>query len=336
MDTFNMEMSILSDEYKISMLMNESDMFYNSSNKILNESISDKLKSMKDAVIKFFKFIKEKIKSIFNSFVSKIKEMYKNIKIKKFEFYQKLADKNLKKSQSMSENYSVLSESSSEKTPKVILDAFNFFSKDYKGEEIVFGETTYGNALMYYNMNARNFFDVMLKDKLAKVVKKPNNADELKELVDKIEETKSTIKENALHYMTSSGQKTSESSFKNDIINYYINKTSKKEITSQNIKQYTVDDLIDIAFKGNKWLNWLNESYRDFDNNLKQAEKLVQTTCTEESNTEYVNSCLSLTKTITNLSLSVIEAGNQINVHYRSSSDKVLDNIVSNYIRLNK
>lgn len=64
MDTFNMEMSILNDEYEISMLMNESNYFYSliQDNTIINESFGSK------------------VKEIINKFVEKIKEIWNNIK----------------------------------------------------------------------------------------------------------------------------------------------------------------------------------------------------------------------------------------------------------------
>jgi len=104
MNTYMMEMSILDDEYKLSMLSLEHEMFINSINNIypvseingfeVKENIKNAAKSIKDKISEVIKTLVKKIKEVFNNIKKNIRKKLDELYIKS---YYKDAKKDFKK-----------------------------------------------------------------------------------------------------------------------------------------------------------------------------------------------------------------------------------------------
>lgn len=108
MDTFNIELIGIQQEWSLDILLNESNRLNNTirniDESIIQEGIGDVLKTLKDKVVKFFKWLWRKIRDFFNGIVDAIREKFGKNALCHYDNY------------------------------------LNFFIKDYDGEKIVFGE----------------------------------------------------------------------------------------------------------------------------------------------------------------------------------------------------
>ena len=104
MDTYNIEMSILDDEYKLSMLTLEHEMFINSIDNIypvseitgfeIKENVKNAAKSIKDKIAEVIKTLVKKIKEVFDNIKKNIRKKLNELYIKS---YYKDAKKDFKK-----------------------------------------------------------------------------------------------------------------------------------------------------------------------------------------------------------------------------------------------
>ena len=108
MDTFNIELIGIQQEWSLDVLLNESNKLNNTirniDESIIQEGIGDVLKTLKDKVVKFFRWLWRKIRDFFNGIADAIGEKFGKDAPYRYDNY------------------------------------LNFFIKDYDGEKIVFGE----------------------------------------------------------------------------------------------------------------------------------------------------------------------------------------------------
>lgn len=315
-------------EAQIDIFVTETNMFKSILNEnniySINEGFGEKLKKLKEIVVKFFSGLIKKVKEFFDGIIKKIKEIFSKTKIK---------------------DNKIVHEGTVDRTLKKALDFFRY----YDGTEIAFGEFPLGNPLEYFHKNSNNCFNVFREKanymaseiktiyKTTKNYHKEKFDQEIKEMREKIKSENEKVKTNCIHYMLSDGSKTDESHFSQDLINFYTGANGKLKmstITSDKLDTYTIQDVYDAAFEGKRWLKHINDQYKTFLESLDKYKEEAESVADSEDS-PVLTEFLSYVTTVTNLGLSIIRAGNQINNHWRVIGLQICQKILSEYNKLN-
>ena len=310
-------------------------------NEILNESISDKINSLKERVIKFFKTIRDKLKEIFDAFKNKIKNLRNEYHKKKILY---LTNKITKTNESVD----YFNESTNIKFPQIYFDAAKFFSNEWDGNEIYFDKikkfietipVKFGKLSMDFiegelSNNLERCFNYIKQD-IMKCVRKPNH-DEEKMLIDQINDTKSKIVKHAIYYMIDKPNTISnfdEIHIKNDIINFWSNEENNhtEMITSDSdFDGLLMRKMVRIISGSSLEDEFIDSEYKRFINDINEYEKLAYKIL-DSDNQSYLSSFLSLIQSATSIGFQVNSAVVQLYAKLIPQCDNILTNMVLNY-----
>lgn len=321
----NIKNSIFDDEMKISMLMNESNMFMNNicKNEILNESIN--FNSIKEAIIKFFKFIRDKIKTAIETILNKLKSFKKNIKENRLKFLINKIKNKKKLNEQEQEQIKI-------KIPQIYDYAINFFRNSYKDKEInlgtipAFGVNFLGICTEYFGFIDKNVNKCINLD-----ITKYDNDDINKFIID----IKNEIEEKSLNIITSVDDKSPITSLRKDIVDYFLNTADKYQITTKNINKYykelikIIDRDDDIAEIKSIHSN-INKKIDEYKNDLIQK---INSSGDEKYN-YYFNNYTNLIEYITLSEINVTNSISEIFAYMTIESSKILENLVLKFVEL--
>ena len=332
MDILNLEYSTIEENFKLAMinLHQEALLINYINNEILNESISDKIKSLKEKVISFFKVIRDKLKEIFDVFKDKIKDIRNK--------YHK--NKILSKISKLNESTNYFNESlkvSDIKFPQVYKDAANFFDK-YNGDEIEFGKLSMDFIEGKVSDNLKTCFKY-IKEDIMKCVQKPNSIDD-NILIDKIKDTKTKIVKDAIYYMIPKDKiGFSENNIKDKIVKYWSdeNNNNTKMITSNSDinNGFLIREMIRIISGTGLEDEFVNLQYKQFMNDINEYEKKAYEIL-DSKNQSYLSNFLSLVESATSIGFQVNSAVVQLYSKLISQCDNILTNMVVYYAKLYK
>ena len=351
----DIELTGIQQEWSLDILLNESNRLNNTikgiDESIIQEGIGDVLKTLKDKVVQFVSWLWNKIKNFFGTLLNKAKELFSKNKLDDFDefddnfddkYFVDFDDDFFEDDNIDFEESAIITESSQN---NVFENAVNFFNKYYKGKEIKFGSFTYVNVIKQYYRGVANFYRVATEE--AVVPKKVTQAREfigdsesIENFIDQINKDKENIKSSALHYMTSTYDKTSESTFSNDVIRFYTEdalgqkRFSVNEVTSKNLSQYS-KDLVDCAMNGSYWIEEIKKSYNSFKIGMDAIKKnCILITNSEDS--KLVNAFISYNSVATEMGLKLVSIGNTVTSYWRKEAMKIIKKSLKIYSKFRR
>lgn len=267
MDTFNIELIGIQQEWSLDILLNESNRLNNTiksiDESIIQEGIGDVLKTLKDKVVKFFRWLWRKIRDFFHNIRDAIKQKMNKEIIPRFDEYA------------------------------------DFFYKDYKGEEIIFGEF----------MNDFSEVKIMFAANLQKGmqnVEKLNNS-----IIDDIQRTKDLGgEETTSEFVDTYYKDRIEQEFMKAVLDvryHYINRDQNDEdVKKQIIDAYTYKYSSPISKNRNKVFKFSidpskPEEFKEQYKNLKLAISMDELKAIEKMQSDFEKKIKGFEKTATDL-----------------------------------